>query len=560
MGYILSSRDMSPDTSSPFSDRPIRPLPKRRLRERLSPDVADSIKYPPAPGIKSPLFYHSYNQRDESVYSSSLELPDSTLRERVNEIEKNYISRRNWDDIPSDEEEPTYRSRIFSTQSIDTTARSYRYSQNLDSESTNPQPPGSTVSSADGYESFENTNNKKKRKIPTPGDSNLNGARLIEDVNGSSNSDDITEDSVHHSPGSSQSISGAGRGRYGRNRNCRSPLRTLSDALSSWGGGRTPKQRQSQWSTSSEPGGIISRSIVNALVDKTPVTPSQGQESISLFQQQPQSKSSPAATQFTFTCDPQISGTIPWPGSNSCLTIHQSPVASRMSTHATQTSPSILSNRNVSNTKEDQPPFTLNGKKQTPSPTATTKKTRRRTGKEYLIAARQRRNQQGFRNYHNPNSPEDIWICEFCEYERIFGCPPEALIKQYEIKDKRIRKQEAERRRLLEKAKMKGRKGKKGSKTTSKFAPALDRQSPLQAQNNPNSPTENFQTLSQSFGTQSDEYFEDDYNNSAQLGQNPPRPSPAAPPNISQTDNFSSGSGSNSISHVDVDNEFHIAS
>jgi hypothetical protein len=86
-----------------------------------------------------------------------------------------------------------------------------------------------------------------------------------------------------------------------------------------------------------------------------------------------------------------------------------------------------------------------NGKQPVPG-----KKTRRRAGKEYLIAARQRREQQEYQNYHHPPAPEDEWICEFCEYERIFGTPPEALIRQYEIKDRRVRKQEAERRRLLE--------------------------------------------------------------------------------------------------------------
>lgn len=45
------------------------------------------------------------------------------------------------------------------------------------------------------------------------------------------------------------------------------------------------------------------------------------------------------------------------------------------------------------------------------------------------------------------------------------------------MKDRRIRKQEAERRRLLEKAKMKGRKSKKGSKPGAKNAAATqDRQ------------------------------------------------------------------------------------
>jgi hypothetical protein len=71
--------------------------------------------------------------------------------------------------------------------------------------------------------------------------------------------------------------------------------------------------------------------------------------------------------------------------------------------------------------------------------------------------------QQEYQNYHHPPQKQDIWICEFCEYETIFGTPPTALIRQYEIKDRKIRKELAERRRLLEKAKMKGRKGKKGN-------------------------------------------------------------------------------------------------
>jgi hypothetical protein len=74
--------------------------------------------------------------------------------------------------------------------------------------------------------------------------------------------------------------------------------------------------------------------------------------------------------------------------------------------------------------------------------------------------------QQEYANYHHPPRREDIWICEFCEYEAIFGTPPLALIRQYEKKDLKEQKKQEEKRRLLEKAKMKGRKGKKGTKAT----------------------------------------------------------------------------------------------
>jgi hypothetical protein len=252
---------MSPDAISPYPDRPIRPLPKRRLRERLSPDVAESIKYPPAPKTTTPLFYHPYNLREEVGTNSLVESQHPSERERADEIERNYISRRNGDELDSDEDETAYRSRIYSRHSVDTTGRSYRYVQKPESKHPNPQPPASTASSADGYDSFENTNNKKKRKIPTPGDSNLNGVHLSSDMAGMgiSGPDDLAEDvgtgagSYHGSGGVGQGISGPGRGRYGRIRNGRSPLRTLSDASSNWGNGRTAKQRQPQWSPSSKP-------------------------------------------------------------------------------------------------------------------------------------------------------------------------------------------------------------------------------------------------------------------------------------------------------------------
>lgn len=99
------------------------------------------------------------------------------------------------------------------------------------------------------------------------------------------------------------------------------------------------------------------------------------------------------------------------------------------------------------------------------------RKKKRSPGSVYALAARQRRIQQQYTNIHHPPRLEDIWICEFCEYESIFGRPPEALIRQYEMKDRKERKRLAEKKRLLEKAKMKGRKTKKATKNASKHAP-----------------------------------------------------------------------------------------
>lgn len=95
-------------------------------------------------------------------------------------------------------------------------------------------------------------------------------------------------------------------------------------------------------------------------------------------------------------------------------------------------------------------------------------KKKRSPSSTYALSARQRKIQQQYTNFHHTPSLEDIWICEFCEYESIFGHPPEALIRQYEMKDRKERKRLAEKKRLLEKAKMKGRKTKKATKNASK--------------------------------------------------------------------------------------------
>lgn len=276
--------------------------------------------------------------------------------------------------------------------------------------------------------------------------------------------------------------------------------------------------------------GIITYAIANANANKNSITPARGQENSSLLQQQAAKKPATASTQFTFTCNSQVPS---YPGPP---TPHQTPNNSRMSTHATQTSPNmstLTTAQAIERSKQNIAAAQL--QKQPPQPAPAKKKNRRRTGKEYLIAARQRRQQQEFKNYHHPPSAEDVWICEFCEYERIFGTPPEALIKQYEIKDRRVRKQEAERRRLLEKAKMKGRKGKKGNKGSAKnTSTTQDRQTsnqhaPQSAPMNSNS------NHSQSQGTQSD-YYENDYEHDdsqpeedAEDTQPPPPPSPTGP-------------------------------
>lgn len=144
-----------------------------------------------------------------------------------------------------------------------------------------------------------------------------------------------------------------------------------------------------------------------------------------------------------------------------------------------------------------------------PQATAQPRRPRRSPAKQAAMAARQRRLQQEIKNYHHPPSKDEIWICEFCEYESIFGAPPEALVRQYEIKDREERRRLAEKRRLLEKAKMKGKKGKKGKNSTKNTNAATQPQHPTN-NSNYDQPLMD-QVPMQHQGTQSEEYLVDEY-------------------------------------------------
>jgi hypothetical protein len=141
-----------------------------------------------------------------------------------------------------------------------------------------------------------------------------------------------------------------------------------------------------------------------------------------------------------------------------------------------------------------------------PAPAAPPKKTRKQLNKELRQAARDRRQITEYANRRNPPHDDEIWICEFCEYEAIFKEPPRALIRKYELKDRRLRKEAAERQRLLEKAKMKSRKGKKNSKPApgKNSAAAQERTTPQGDANAPPAPPNHDQ------GPEDEEYYEDE--------------------------------------------------
>ncbi|KAI0600573.1 hypothetical protein F4775DRAFT_590132 [Biscogniauxia sp. FL1348] len=498
--------NMSPESSSSlFPDRPIRPLPKRRLRERLSPDVADSIKYPPTPQTTAPLFVYPYNAKDESTVLGP-EPVNVASRENFARLGQDAGLRRNGLGTEHDDESlmgqarRALGSRTFHVSPGHATRTPQRPVQ---ARHPNPQPPPSTASSADGYDSFENTNNKKKRKIPTAGETILNGTHVLNDPNafgvpsppttgdeGPGDASGAISTPYYQSGGpttNGQGISGPGRGRYGRVRNGRSPLRALSDPNSAWGG-RNPKLRPGNQYPSPpgiENSGIISSAIASA--EKLPIP--QGQENISLLQQQASTKSSPAtARQFTFTFDSQ--NPVSWPGSDpapsgmagtnrmtqtASLADYRDPY-NGIGARVAQTQSGLVPPAGHGGAQLGVNPAADGGKGEAP-PNAVPKKSKRR-GNSLHQAAKQRRKETEYKNMHHPPAPEDVWVCEFCDYERIFGHPPEALIRQYEIKDRRRRREEAERRRLLEKAKMKSRKGKKASKLPAKNANAVSDRNP----------------------------------------------------------------------------------
>lgn len=267
--HVGFNKNMASDTvpSTPVyhnerSDRPIRPLPKRRLRERLSPEVADAIEYPPARQSAPALFSYPCNLKG----ALSEEESTSGVRDPRPDLSGRPTPRRNGASAACEMDEVSTRRAVVARPPTESLGRSPRLLQKSDTarQGHAPQPPPSAASSADGYDSFENTNNKKKRKIPTAGE--MNGAHGLSDhglndthaaspglaaipdrpgENGNSTSVPYYGSGSFVSAG--QNVSGPGRGRFGRARSGRSPLQTLSDASGNWLG-RNSKNRPGHWS------------------------------------------------------------------------------------------------------------------------------------------------------------------------------------------------------------------------------------------------------------------------------------------------------------------------
>lgn len=482
----------SPDTPSTiYPDRLIRPLPRRTLRSRLSSDAADIIFYPPTPPA-SQIFYGVSADSEEAVNESKVYVQQTVETELSPEVDTHEFE-MSVELESGDEGGPMVvrRSGVIRRSSMSPPVSGNPHSFPHDT----PQAKSST---GDGYDAFENTNNKKKRKIPTPGNLGGHHSALSPEFAsmGLASSTPVRVPTPTDATGTyygsgnpasplGSGISGSGRGRLGRptvRSSSRNPL--SPNAQHGWLNARTPNRRDGLMSSPGPSGmlslhfptilfvltyapgespsdqGIISTAIANAA---THSSPPRGPSNVSLLEKEKEN-TTPTKTQFTFTCESDSSKgmamqrnySIPYRSPTSPL----GPASQKqrgVSTQGTQTSP----------VNHQAPPDT-----QTPvqggEPTPVGPKKKRSPSSSYALSARQRKVQQQYTNFHHPPSLEDIWICEFCEYESIFGHPPEALIRQYEMKDRKERKRLAEKKRLLEKAKMKGRKTKKATKNASK--------------------------------------------------------------------------------------------
>jgi hypothetical protein len=502
-----------PDTASPvYPERAIRPLPKRRLRDRLSSEHADTVPFPPQAPSTSPIFGYTYAQNDQERPERRAPHAASGSGQPCDDCGQNHSSELGAES-EEDEEDDGQRGMQFSPQSLQMTRRDGDYYGNGKAAmradwDSKPAPPASTASSADGYESFENTNNKKKRKIPQSntsssghghqstlsaemanmGISHRDGeSGAFEDGNTSHTAYTYGHQTVTSTPSGTSPVA-VGRGKYGRSGRGsldRKPLGASTNGLNSAAIGRaridtSPKTGRSscqffsdpesareallKLSASQRPGepGIISTAIANAAQQRS-TTPTHGGES--LLQQQA-SKSPPQKTDFTFTPDGGENRPV-WPGGHPGARYDQAPLPPNQPRRGvgqgTQTSPNMNG--------AQQQPYTSHSQPQGQQPQAqagaqappTKPKKPRDPERKYRNAARARRLQQEYTNFHHPPRREDIWICQFCEYEDFFGEQPRALIRKFEVKAMAEKKKAENKKRLLEKARMKGRKGKKGS-------------------------------------------------------------------------------------------------
>jgi hypothetical protein len=241
----------APDTPSTiYPDRLIRPLPRRTLRSRLPSDAADTIFYPPTPPA-SQIFYGVSAESEEAMNESKVYVQQTVETELSPEVDAHNFE-ASVEQESGDEDGPVAvrRSGGLRRSSLSPSASGNSHSFPHDT----PQAKSST---GDGYDAFENTNNKKKRKIPTPGNLGGHHSALSPEFAsmGLGNSTPAAAPAPSDAPGTyygtgspaspvQSGISGSGRGRLGRptvRSSSRNPL--SPNAQNGWMMARTPSRR-----------------------------------------------------------------------------------------------------------------------------------------------------------------------------------------------------------------------------------------------------------------------------------------------------------------------------
>jgi hypothetical protein len=234
--------------------RAIMPLPRRSLRERLPPDVAASIEYPPAAAARVFPYLPNTPPRSSSSGGSGGEEGTRKIFPGAGKLDgqPRHANARGQQPGPlSAAQAESVQSRAAS--SANTTARL-----------PTPQPSVSTASSTDGQDVLE-CNNKKKRKIPTASDATLHNGLGENASSGPTNvitpvasihSNATTSDTSmagYAGPGAyaNMGMSGSGRGTLGipRSRALRNPLRDIQSGNAAWGfrtGGRLASGQPSE--------------------------------------------------------------------------------------------------------------------------------------------------------------------------------------------------------------------------------------------------------------------------------------------------------------------------
>lgn len=158
---ITTQSSPAPDTTSPvYPDRLIRPLPKKRIRDRLSNQQTEDIVFPSVPQKTAPLFSFPYPETNRRDLENVRPEADENGREqgsRAVRRDLGVVERSGNGKGPTTRQQGMLRQRPHNRI-------------NHVNPTIPPTVPvlGSASSSVDGDEGFENTNNKKKRKIPQP--------------------------------------------------------------------------------------------------------------------------------------------------------------------------------------------------------------------------------------------------------------------------------------------------------------------------------------------------------------------------------------------------------